>query len=417
LNVFGLDGTRITKLVPDSFDPRVDPGADPRSFTYRSVPVGQYAEASLRKFLKKYHLNLDDADEMEMFVDLLRTGVILVEACENLFESENIDLVVGHDVNYIYDGIYLAVAEKHDVPAYSNEWGFAQDTIRFGMQTNRMPTAVFTDESTVREHMSQPLTEEETRWIERFMERRANNENDMISYSSNRDALITESSDRPTVGMFTNLVWDDSLAFDTEGSELPSLFEWIDETVEHFTDRDDKKLVIKTHPAESVHGTNESVSEYLDERYELSSNVRLVPPDTDINTYSLFDDIDVGLVYNSTVGLEMAFYGVPVVVAGETHYRDLGFTHDVDSLAEYRDRLGEISEIECSERARRLAKRYAHLLFIRKHLEFPYFSFSGGYGGEMRPVTHEEITASGSDIETIVGRTTAGSPVIKERER
>ena len=38
---------------------------------------------------------------------------------------------------------------------------------------------------------------------------------------------------------------------------------------------------------------------------------------------------DLALVYTTTVGLEAANLGIPVAVAGATHYRGRGFTHDV----------------------------------------------------------------------------------------
>ena len=35
------------------------------------------------------------------------------------------------------------------------------------------------------------------------------------------------------------------------------------------------------------------------------------------------------LCYTTTVGLEAAVRGIPVAVAGETHYRGRGFTSDI----------------------------------------------------------------------------------------
>ena len=54
-----------------------------------------------------------------------------------------------------------------------------------------------------------------------------------------------------------------------------------------------------------------------------------------MNTYDLMDMADLGLVYTTTVGLEMAMRGIPVVVAGKTHYRNRGFTQDPHTWVEY----------------------------------------------------------------------------------
>ena len=79
----------------------------------------------------------------------------------------------------------------------------------------------------------------------------------------------------------------------------------------------------------------------------------------------------LGLVYTSTVGLELAARGVPVVVAADTHYRGRGFTIDTDNPGDYwaaADRLlasppGTVERKRTSE----LARRYAALFFFRFH--------------------------------------------------
>ena len=53
------------------------------------------------------------------------------------------------------------------------------------------------------------------------------------------------------------------------------------------------------------------------------------------SSYVFMDEADLGLVYTSTVGLELAARGVPVVVAAATHYRGRGFTVDPVNPDEY----------------------------------------------------------------------------------
>jgi lipid A disaccharide synthetase len=61
---------------------------------------------------------------------------------------------------------------------------------------------------------------------------------------------------------------------------------------------------------------------------ELPEYIRVISPEEKTNTYDLIAAADLGLVYTTTVGLEIAMSGVPVIVAGETHYRNKGFTLD-----------------------------------------------------------------------------------------
>ncbi len=54
---------------------------------------------------------------------------------------------------------------------------------------------------------------------------------------------------------------------------------------------------------------------------DLPEHIHLVAANDPVNTYDLVEIADLGLVYTTTVGMEMAMSGVPVIVAGQTHYR------------------------------------------------------------------------------------------------
>jgi hypothetical protein len=101
-----------------------------------------------------------------------------------------------------------------------------------------------------------------------------------------------------------------------------------------------------------------------------------VPPDSPFNTYDVIDLADFGLVYTTTAGLEMAMAGVPVIVAGRTHYRGRGFTHDPRSWDEY---AGTIETLVRRPRGERLpveqvdlAWRYAYRFFFDFPFPFPW---------------------------------------------
>ncbi|MFC6988725.1 hypothetical protein ACFQJD_08385 [Haloplanus sp. GCM10025708] len=123
----------------------------------------------------------------------------------------------------------------------------------------------------------------------------------------------------------------------------------------------------------------------------------VLPPSTDVDTYELVDQLDVGIVYTSTVGLEMAYEGLPVVVGGDTHYRGCGFTTDPVDPEEYRATLRNLDALEASPETVQRARRYAHLLFVRKHVAFPYFTTEGAQSYQLRPVDHDELTP-GNDL-------------------
>jgi hypothetical protein len=147
---------------------------------------------------------------------------------------------------------------------------------------------------------------------------------------------------RPVVLLATNVLGD-SL---TLGRQVfsKSMGEWISRTVQYFAGRPDAQLVIRIHPGEVlVHGQSmvEVVRQVMP---RLPEHIRLIGPRDNVNTYDLIEVADLGLVYTTTVGMEMAMKGLPVIVAGQTHYRGRGFTYDPDSWVNYFKLLGQMLE-------------------------------------------------------------------------
>lgn len=180
--------------------------------------------------------------------------------------------------------------------------------------------------------------------------------------------------DRPVVLLATNVLGD-SL---TLGRQVfsKSMAEWISRTVQYFAERPDVQFVIRIHPGEVLtHGLSmvDVVKQVLP---RLPEHIRLIGPKDKVNTYDLIEVADVGLVYTTTVGMEMAMYGVPVIVSGQTHYRGRGFTSDPDSWVSYFKLLGMILSKPSAHKLTRAqvesAWEYAYRFFFEYPHPFPW---------------------------------------------
>jgi hypothetical protein len=180
--------------------------------------------------------------------------------------------------------------------------------------------------------------------------------------------------ERPVVLLATNVLGD-SL---TLGRQVfsNSMAEWISRTVQYFAGRPDVQFIIRVHPGEVLtHGLSmgEVVRQVLP---KLPEHIRLIGPKEKVNTYDLVEVTDVGLVYTTTVGMEMAMCGVPVIVSGSTHYRGRGFTYDPDSWVSYFKLLGQILAKPSGYRLSRTqiesAWEYAYRFFFEYPLPFPW---------------------------------------------
>jgi hypothetical protein len=108
----------------------------------------------------------------------------------------------------------------------------------------------------------------------------------------------------------------------------------------------------------------------------LPEHIHIIKPEEKVNTYDLVEVSDIGLVYTTTVGMEMAMTGIPVVVAGQTHYRGRGFTLDPGSWEDYFQKLDSLFTQPAGSRLSReqvnLAWQYAYRFFFEYPRPFPW---------------------------------------------
>ncbi|HEY3311121.1 MAG TPA: hypothetical protein VGK00_05715 [Anaerolineales bacterium] len=179
---------------------------------------------------------------------------------------------------------------------------------------------------------------------------------------------------RPVALLATNVLGD-SL---TLGRNIftASMAEWITKTVQYFATRPDVQLVVRVHPGERLMKGPSSLDVIKAALPEISENIKLIAPLEKVNTYDLMEIAGLGLAYTTTVGMEMAMRGVPVILAGQTHYRGRGFTHDPTSWEEYfatADRL--LADLPAHRLAPEQVERawnYAYRFFFNFPMPFPW---------------------------------------------
>jgi hypothetical protein len=180
--------------------------------------------------------------------------------------------------------------------------------------------------------------------------------------------------DRPVVLLAANVIGD-SLTLERQVFS-ETMTEWLQKTTSYFVERDEVQFILRIHPGEK-YTSGPSVGDIVDGLFpELPEYVHLIRANDSINTYDLISIANLGLTYTTTVGMEMAMHGLPVVVSGNTHYRDRGFTLDPTTWKEYYTILDSFCAAPESyvytEENVRLAKRYAYHFFFDYPFPYPW---------------------------------------------
>ena len=350
--------------------------------TEEEVPEGfkdVLQAASMRDV--KYALMREDVDrDHDLYRLRYKRNGSLAGKLFPLFKQKRPDLVLVPNGSVLEFGIVFQVARALSIPVVSYE---------FGEQTNQIWLAQ--NEDVMRQRTDDlwealggvPLCEAQKTTIRELISARRGGDQwnqfsrqwQKVSSRGSRDVREELGlDDRPVVLLPTNVLGD-SL---TLGREVfsSSMTEWIVETINHFYDQQNVQLIVRIHPGEQL-SWGPSVYEILEDYFdELPEHIHVIKPTADVNSYDLIDLCSLAVVFTTTLGMEVALSGKPVVVVGETHYKGKGFTHDPDSWSGYfktlHDILEQPEEFRLSEAQTNLAWRYAYRFFFDYPFPFPW---------------------------------------------
>jgi len=193
------------------------------------------------------------------------------------------------------------------------------------------------------------LSKQEANRVEEYLAERELQKNDAYAYNFNAKELDIDllkarlgiSKDKKVITLFTNLIWD--AANVSRDLAFSSMLECVVKTITYYAAHAHVHVVVRTHPAEKVLGTNETYKQLIIESIpSMPFNVTILDASENVNSFSVLEMTDIGVIHTSTVGLEMAIEGKPAVLISETHYRGKGFTYDISSEHNYFNTLNEL---------------------------------------------------------------------------
>jgi hypothetical protein len=392
LTAHGLPHDALWDQPPETAWPELDalgldalPGVE-----LDGLPLGRLVEIPVKWFLMRSDIEHDPIAALT-YRRFLRSARVIADGMRAAFDRHEPDVVVACNGLFLFEAIALALCKQRGIDFVTYERGFIKETLIF----RRGEPACLLDFSDVWSRWRDvPLTAAEDAQLDEYLGDRRHGRKTIDRFWKDPQFVGVERRGSGRLAtLFTNLTWDSAVI----GREraFASMRDWIAATVELFAERPDDELVIRVHPAElRLPGktTREPVAPFLASRFDrLPPNVTILGPEDDRSSYSLMEQSDIGLVYTSTTGLELAVAGTPVVVAGETHYRDQGFTLDAASPAEYRDVVTALLDAPESYRPDvEMARRYAYFFFFRNPVGTP--------GVEEHVLGLARITATAADL-------------------
>ncbi len=177
--------------------------------------------------------------------------------------------------------------------------------------------------------------------------------------------------DKPAVLLAANLVWDSAVL--KMNRTFSGIEEMVVKTIRWFEKYPNIQLLVRMHPVESRVEQPKSLEDRVRAQISrLPDNVFIISSDAKVNSYAILPKIKFGIVYTSTIGLEMAIRGIKVVTTGITHYAGKGFTLDPIDEQEYFSALEDGLRDSKFDFDLELAKKYYFIYFKHFPKELPW---------------------------------------------
>ena len=345
-------------------------------FDYKKdgLALGQIVQNTMYRFYKSLSFGDDALSVAQKFLHTTLTNY-----------SEIKERTTMHDYDYVCysHGIYVTwepvtlYCKQQEINFISYDRAKMKDTISINFNQVAPDWSFNTGWE---RYLSKTLLKEERKRVSDYLKDRELQTNDVYAYNFSKRAesipqlkkQLNIPLNNKVITLFTNLIWD--AANVARDLAFSNAFECLIATIDYYNEQEEVHIVIRAHPAEKVLGTKERYGDLLRSHYNnvLPDNVTIIDPEMDVNSFSVIDISDIGVVNTSTVGLEFALLGKPIVLISETHYRNKGFTYDVDSSEAYFKQLDDLlKEAVLLPNQVALAEKYFYMMMFLYQKEIP----------------------------------------------
>lgn len=354
-----------------------------KKWTCEGAWIGPQVLAFLSRFFKQGKPDLDDPGVMaEMEKALLRV-LTAIKRSKKITSQISPNLMCINEANYM-NGPLVDVAIGANIDVIQFTQPSREDALilkRLNKESRRIhpnSLSVKTLESTISsltwdQSLENELNEELSnryngKW---FLQNRNQIGTSMVSKQDIIQRLGLDPSKKCAI-VFSHVLWDANLFY---GDDLFEDYgDWFVETIRAACKNPNVNWIIKLHPANVWKRASENAKGELSEIAlirkfigPLPNHIKLLYPDSNISTLSLFQLADYGITVRGTVGIELPCLGVTTLTAGTGRYSNLGFTIDSDSKEAYLEKLQKIESLEdMSQDQVILAKKHAYLLFRKR---------------------------------------------------
>ncbi len=391
LNMFGQPFYWLSRWLDPSAESDAQDWAsrianvDLLSAEYDGLPLGSLVHSSVVSHFRVNALDMSDADVIAVFREYLASAHVIAEGMANLLESEQPDVLLLFNGRMAPTRVALEIAKRRGIRTVTEERGFAPGFMRLVENTHCLDPEPFL--SLWRTWQDTPLTKMELEDVRDLLSAHRQGtgfEMPLFAAPAVGAAQLTAAlglhTGNPVVAVFTSSI-DESSTESAARGLFADQSQWLTQTMEIAQTRPHLTFVVRAHPNTSgkralgANAADAALIQTLAKR--APENVIIVQPEDDISSFDLMDIATAGIIWHSTVGLEMAAMGKPVTRVGSYWFSGAGFMHAPETHEAYAAAIDHMTSpaAKASSLDRAVnAWRMAACWFFRQSLPFPFVS-------------------------------------------
>jgi hypothetical protein len=373
---------------------------------FMGYPVGEWVISSIASYFRRYPPDMRNWRVVAAYRGFLYSAAIVAVGLKNYLKINHVDSALLFNGRQSLTRVAFELLRQHGIRELTHEFPFYQRG-HLLLKTNARCWSIEPFNEFWKMWGKVPLSrsslEKTLKWLQN---RRYGNGLSWFAFNNPHFGELSVrktldlNPDKQLFALFTSST--DETAGDPElQGPYESQSVWVKDVVEWVRGRNDVELVIRVHPHLAGNtGLGRAFDEYnfyLELKSVLPANVRVIMPDESLNSYALMDQADICLSFGSSVGLEMAMLGKPVILGSRAFYEDGAYVLNIRSKQSLPEILGKSLRPQASREIRREAFRQAYYYVFMFELPFPLVSMPEVLDVTLNYTSTEELAPGRDD--------------------
>ena len=305
-----------------------------KEFKIDGVAVGLIAEKSVMRFFLTGELN-DSDEHLEIYKRFLLSLAFIANAWANIISKidQKPSLVLLYNGTLSFETYIRKHCESDTINYVTHETYVGQNSWIYKKNDEVMKLKWANEWS---EFKKTPLNKEQLNQAKDFLEGLRHGKEMYAKLNEPTPIEKMIDGEGEFAVLFTNLNFDTAVL--GRNPLFASMSDWIENVIDYWIEHETSlKLIIRVHPGEIklVTPSSDFIGPKIRKRIKGHSNIILFDAIDKVDSYTLIENMKFGLIYSSTIGLEISYMNKVCMIAGDAFYKNEAFVIAPKTLSEY----------------------------------------------------------------------------------